>query len=75
MALANYLSSDRPELQFAAKEVCRWMSCPSELSLHALKGLGRYLASHRRLVFNYPWQAADRVDTYSDTLTPTGPGF
>ena len=43
------------------------MTCPSELSLHALKRLGRYLASHRRLVFSYPWQTADRVDTYSDT--------
>ena len=67
VALANYLSADRPELQFAAKEVCRWMSCPTDLSLNALKRLGRYLVGHRRLVFKYPWQDAIRVDTYSDT--------
>ena len=25
-ARANYLAADRPEIQFAAKEVCMWMS-------------------------------------------------
>ena len=54
VALANYLSADRPELQFAAKEVCRWMSSPTELSLNALTRLGRYLVGHRRLVHTYP---------------------
>ena len=29
-ARANYLSGDRPAVQFAAKESCRWMSKPSE---------------------------------------------
>ena len=27
-ARANYLASDRPDFQFAAKEICRWMSAP-----------------------------------------------
>ena len=67
VARANYLAADRPELQFAAKEVCRWMASPTETSLNALKRLGRYVAGHRRLVFQYPWQTVDRVDTYSDT--------
>ena len=67
VARANYLASDRPELQFAAKEVCRWMSAPTELSLAALKRLGRYVREHRRLVYSYPWQSVSRVDTYSDT--------
>ena len=26
-ARANYLSADRPDCQFAAKEICRWMIC------------------------------------------------
>ena len=67
VARANYLAADRPELQFAAKEVCRWMSAPTEASLNALKRLGRYVAGHRRMVFKYPWQRVDRIDTYSDT--------
>jgi hypothetical protein len=34
-ARANYLSADRPDLQHAAKEVCRWMSTPTETALVA----------------------------------------
>ena len=66
-ARGNYLSSDRPELQFAAKETCRWMSSLTELSLQALKRLCRYAVRHRRLVYYYPWQCVDHIDTYSDT--------
>ncbi len=67
VARANYLAADRPELQFSSKEACRWMSAPTELSLGALKRLGRYLSEHRRLVFKYPWQTAEKVEVYSDT--------
>ena len=28
-ARANYLAADRPDCQFAAKEVCRWMAAPT----------------------------------------------
>jgi hypothetical protein len=66
-ARANYLAADRPECQFAAKEVCRWMSEPTEHSVAAVKRMGRYLEGRRRLVFRYPWQKADRIDAYSDT--------
>ena len=67
VARANYLASDRPDLQYGAKEICRWMSAPTDLALRALKRLGRYVVGHRRLVFKYPWQTVDRIDTYSDT--------
>ena len=43
------------------------MSAPTDLALRALKRLGRYVVGHRRLVFKYPWQTVDRIDTYSDT--------
>jgi hypothetical protein len=66
-ARANYLAADRPETQFAAKEICRWMSAPTEQSLGALKRLGRFLDGHRRLVYAYPWQRAAGIDVYSDT--------
>jgi hypothetical protein len=35
-ARANYLAADRPDLQHAAKEVCRWMSTPTETALLSL---------------------------------------
>ena len=43
------------------------MSAPTELSLAALKRLGRYLLGRPRLVFRYPFQSASHVDCYSDT--------
>ena len=57
-ARANYLAADRPDIQFAAKEVCRWMAAPTDRSLDALKRVGRFVAGKRRLVFDYPWQTA-----------------
>ncbi len=66
-ARMNYLAADRPEVQFAAKEICRWMANPTELGLVAMKRLGRYLAQQPRLVFRYPWQSVSHVDCYSDT--------
>ena len=55
VARANYLAADRPELQYSAKEVCRWMSKPTELSVQSLKRLGRFIEGHKRLVYFYPW--------------------
>ena len=66
-ARANYLAADRPDCQFAAKEVCRWMASPSELSMLAIKRLCRFLGGRRRLVYRYPFQQADTVECYSDT--------
>ena len=66
-ARTNFLVSYRPELQFASKDVCRWMALPAELDLGALKRIGRLVVGHRRLVCQCPWQTFARVDTYSDT--------
>ena len=54
-AMGHYLGPVRLEMQYAAKEICRWMSAPSELGVQALKRLGRFLDSHRRLVFEFPF--------------------
>ena len=66
-ARGNYLAADRPECQYAAKEVCRWMSAPTTHSVASLKRMGRYLEGRRRLVFRYPWQSASKIEAYSDT--------
>ena len=50
-ARGNYLSADRPEMQFAAKEVCRFMAKPIIASAEALKRIGRYLVTYPRLVY------------------------
>ena len=65
-ARANYLSADRPDCQYAAKEICRWMSSPTELAMTALKRFGRYLIGKPRLVFR-PFQEARAIACYSDT--------
>ena len=41
-ARCNYAASDRPDVQYAAKEICRWMSAPTDLGLAALKRLVRF---------------------------------
>ena len=41
-ARANYLVQDRPDIMFAAKEVCRWMSVPTVGAWKSLKRLGHY---------------------------------
>ena len=66
-ARANYLAADRPDVIFAAKEVCRLMSKPTDLGMAALKRLGRYLRRRPRLVFQMPFQTAERWDVYTDT--------
>ena len=66
-ARCNYLAADRPDCQFAAKEVCRFMSAPTEASYDAVKRLGRYLAGRRRLVFDYPFQEVEGLEVYTDT--------
>ena len=66
-ARSNYLSAGRLDIQFAAKEVCRNMSSPTADSWRALKRIGRFLAGAPRMVYSYPRQRIDHIDTYSDT--------
>ena len=49
-ARANYLSADRPDLQFAAKEACRHMSRPTREAWQRIKRIGRYLVGKPRIV-------------------------
>ena len=66
-ARANYLAADRPDVQFPAKEVCRWMSSPTVSAWAALKRLVRYLVGLPRLVFRYVDQQVSSIDAYADT--------
>lgn len=52
-ARANYLAQDRPDLQFATKEICRRMAKPTRGCWTAMKRLARYLVQYPRLVFTF----------------------
>ena len=66
-ARCNYIGPDRPDLQYCSKDICRWMSSPTNLGQDALKRLVRFLLGRKRLVFRYPWQMAGTLKCYSDT--------
>ena len=67
-ARANYLSLDRPDLAFAAKELCRDFATPTKISYEKLKRLARYLVGQPRLIMWYPWQiSAESINAYCDT--------
>ncbi len=58
VARLNYLASDRPDVQFAVKEVARNMSSPRASHWPALRRIGMYLKGRPRLVLKYLWQKA-----------------
>ncbi len=66
-ARGNYLSADRLDIQFACKEVCRWMARPSVHAWKALKRVCRYLVGAPRLVYAFKQQTVDSVNVYTDT--------
>ena len=49
---ANYLAADRLDVQFAAKEISRWMSKPTNTAWEALKRLCRYRVGLPRMMFH-----------------------
>ena len=68
IARAIYLAQDRQDICFAAKELSRSMSSPSEVAMIKLKRLGRYLQDHRRYVNVFRHQANPKSLTiFSDT--------
>ena len=62
---ALYLAADHPDIQFATKEVCRWMAATTNISEAALKRSARYLKGESRLVYRYPSQKFNHIDEYS----------
>ena len=59
-ARCNYLTSDRQDVSFATKELCRSMSAPTEVDMVALKHLCRFLKGRPRLVQRIPRTAPRR---------------
>ena len=67
-ARALYLSMDRPDVQYSAKELCRDFAAPTRTSVTKLKRLVRYLVARPRLVWHFHHEAPSKVlDVFSDT--------
>lgn len=52
-ARANYLATDRPDIQFSVKEICRGMAKPVGGDWQALVRFGRCLTGVPRCVLSY----------------------
>eukprot|EP00971_Amphidinium_carterae_P329649 6462237-Amphidinium_carterae.1 len=57
-ARAMFLSMDRPDIAYTAKEICRGMSSPNTVHLRMLKRLARYLKGNGRVQQKYSRQDA-----------------
>ncbi len=66
-ARGNYLSADRPDLLYSAKEICRSMATPTLTSLNALKRMCRFVVGKPRLVYRYAFQKVSEISVYTDT--------
>jgi hypothetical protein len=55
-ARLNYLAQDSPDIQYAAKEVCRQMARPTAESWRKLKALARFVLGRRSVVWQFEWQ-------------------
>ena len=67
-ARINFLAQDRPDLQFASKEMSRRMSNPLLRDWLPLKRIGRYLKGRPRMIIMYAWQDEPAgITAYSDS--------
>jgi hypothetical protein len=67
-ARINYLSLDRPDIQYAAKNIRRYMSLPRDHDWNSAKRLARYLIGATRAVQTFKWQVRQSlVTTFVDS--------
>ena len=67
VARANYLATDRTNIQYATKECCRGMANPQRRHYTMMKRLAIYLVGRSRMVWEYQWQGVEEVSAYSDS--------
>ena len=58
---AQYLSSNRPQIQVECRDLARWRQQSSNLDGMGLKRLGRFLGVRPRLVWLFKWQSVSHV--------------
>ena len=63
-----YLSMDRPDLQYVARELAKGLKDPTTRHWSVLKRVARYLKGHSRLVQRFPYQSAvSHIVGWADT--------
>ena len=68
VARCNYMSSDRPDIQFATKEVSRGMANPTRNCWDKLKHLVKYLKGRSGVVQWFRWRRVPSViNAFSDS--------
>ena len=75
-ATLHYMSSDRSDVQYAAKEVCKKMANPTQGSWKRLKKAGRYLTGVEKVTWvMISWRHDDEVnvDVHVDSDWAKGP--
>ena len=75
-ATLNYMNSDRSDVQYAAKEVCKMMAMPTQGSWKRLKKAGRYLTGVEEVTWVMrSWRHDDKVnvDVHVDSDWAKGP--
>ena len=74
-ATLNYMSLDRSDVQYAAKEVCTKMASPTQGSWKRLKKAGRYLKGVEKVTWVRSWKSDDEVnvDVHVDSDWAKGP--
>ena len=66
-ARINYLAADRPDIGFAAKQICARMATPTDIDRNLLKRLGKYIKGRPRAIAQYwPQNKGERIEAYSD---------
>ena len=67
-ARANFLAIDRPDIEFAVKEICRTMANPTTGDMKKIKRLARYLKEVPRLVSRFDFQKEPwEIEGFSDS--------
>ena len=66
VARISYLSQDRPDVKFAAMQVCCAMANPTVRDSERVKRIGRYLAGRPRAKCWFRWQQSGELEAYSD---------
>ena len=68
VARINYLAQDRSDIQYAAKELCRFMSKPTWADWSKLVRMGRYLKGHKEVIHKFRYQrAASELQVWTDS--------
>ena len=67
-ARANYLALDRPDVAYAAKELCRSFARPTSKDVESLRRLVRYRVHAPRIAYRYAFEKpCDKITVCVDT--------